>query len=56
MKQQHLDAIESINGAWQEFLCELYPPEAEETAQAAAPDDLDRKIDAIARQLRDWDK
>ena len=50
MRQLHLDAIEEINAEWQSFLCELEPaPEAEQ------PDDLEEKVSAIARELREID-
>ena len=58
LKQTHLDAIDAINPAWQEFLCELYPPEeAEESApKDAAPADLEERVGAIANQLLSWDE
>lgn len=59
MKQQHLAAIEALNGEWQQYLCSLYPEDTpeEDTAPGesapdeAVPDDLSDKVDAIARQL-----
>lgn len=53
MKQQHLAAIEALNGEWQQYLCSLYPDDApgEAAPQEEVPDDLSDKVDAIARQL-----
>ena len=47
-RKQHLAAIDSINAEWQDFLCRLYP---EETAEEEAPEDLDEKVGAIAKEL-----
>ena len=70
IKQQHLDAVEAINAAWQEFLCALYPedqlpaPAGDDAAEAEAasapatgvsPADLEQKVGAIAKQLQNWD-
>ena len=52
MKRQHKSAIEELNKEWQEYLCTLYPaPEAPEAAEESAPEDLEEKVDAIAREL-----
>ena len=53
MKRQHQEAIEALNSEWQAYLCGLYSPESEAPAAAdsEAPDDLEDKVDAIARQL-----
>ena len=47
MKQQHLDAINTLNDEWQDYLCNLYPEQAEQQA----PEDLEEKVGAIAREL-----
>ncbi len=57
LKQRHLDAIEELNGVWQDFLISLAQPgEPEESApdaeEPAVPADLERKVGAIARELR----
>lgn len=47
MKQHHLDCVDAINREWQSFLCSLYP----EDADCAAPEDLESKVSAIAKEL-----
>ncbi len=49
MKEQHMACIEAINAEWQDFLCGLYPEE--ETIKPSVPDDLERKVDALAEEL-----
>ena len=64
IKEQHMACIEAINSEWQEFLCGLFPEDAEQNEPAAAeldggpqagpmtaPDDLEDKIGAIAQEL-----
>ncbi|PWM14072.1 MAG: hypothetical protein DBX49_07140 [Clostridia bacterium] len=64
IKEQHMACIEAINSEWQEFLCGLFPEDAEqsvppaaefdsgpEAEPMAAPDDLEDKIGAIAQEL-----
>lgn len=60
VRDQQQAAIDTINAAWQEFLCGLYPEEAADPArrrgpaEAAAeeiPPDLSEKVDAIAREI-----
>ena len=56
LKQRHLDAIEELNGVWQDFLISLAQPGEQESApdaeEPAVPADLERKVGAIARELR----
>ena len=57
LRQQHLDAIEELNALWQEFLISLAQTEEAEAPaptekEPDVPEDLEQKIDAIARQLR----
>ncbi len=60
VRDQQQAAIDTINAAWQEFLCGLYPEESDvsssrrgpaETAATEIPPDLGEKVDAIAREL-----
>ena len=60
VRDQQQAAIETVNAAWQDFLCGLYPEDAPASAkrkgpaEAAAeeiPADLSEKVDAIAREL-----
>lgn len=57
IKEQHMACIDAINAEWQDFLCGLFPEEDAEPvpyaseAEKAAPDDLEDKIGAIAREL-----
>lgn len=59
VRDQQQSAIDTINAAWQDFLCGLYPEDAEtagrkgpaEKAAAEIPADLGEKVDAIAREL-----
>ena len=50
MRKQHETAIESLNSAWQEFLCGLYPDAGQESS--GVPEDLGDKVEVIARELR----
>ena len=52
LKQQHLDAIETLNAQWQEFLCGLTLSDTAEAPTDTAPDDLSDKIGAIAREMQ----
>ncbi len=55
VRDQQQSVMDTINSAWQEFLCGLYPEDSPpdrplETA-ADIPPDLGEKVDAIAREL-----
>ena len=54
MRQQHETAIESLNAAWQDFLCGLYVDNLPVAAQV--PADLEEKVGAIARELADLEQ
>ena len=54
MRQQHETAIESLNAAWQDFLCGLYVANLPVAAQV--PADLEEKVGAIARELADLEQ
>lgn len=60
VRDQQQAAINTINAAWQDFLCNLYPEDPDipakrkgpaETAAEDIPADLSEKVDAIAREL-----
>ena len=60
LRDQQQESLGTINAAWQEFLCGLYPednPAASkrkgpaETAVGEIPSDLGEKVGAIAREL-----
>lgn len=60
LRRQQEDNIEVLNQCWQNFLCTLEPdgtftPEDGEDVDAPAvtPGELERKVDAIARELRE---
>ena len=53
MKQQHMDAIETLNAQWQQFLCELTVSEEDgKTPNDEVPADLEDKVGAIAREMQ----
>ena len=45
--------MDTLNAAWQDFLCGLYPEELGFAPEADPdlPEDLSEKVDAIAREL-----
>ena len=51
LRQQHLNAIDTINASFQDFLAGLYEEEPAATEKASAPVDLEEKVGAIAREL-----
>ena len=55
VREQQQAAVESINAAWQDFLCGLYPEKNADSAGQAEPTevpaDLEEKVGAIAREL-----
>ena len=51
VREQQKASLESIDAAWQQYLCGLYPDQ-EEPAQEEAPADLSEKVDAIAREMQ----
>lgn len=55
LRQQHLDAVDTLNRQWQEFLVSLY--EGDEGALLSLPEklpeDISDKLDGIAQQLED---
>ena len=60
VRDQQQASIDTINAAWQDFLCGLYPEDSAkavkrkgpaETAAEAIPADLSEKVDAIAREI-----
>lgn len=66
VRDQQQSVLGTLNAAWQEFLCGLYPEEGDAAparsrgpAEAAAdevPADLGEKVDAIARELFSMEK
>ena len=53
VRRQQQAAMDTLNAAWQDFLCGLYPDEAgtDPEPDADLPEDLSEKVDAIAREL-----
>lgn len=52
VRDQQQEALSTLNAAWQDFLCGLYPEEAPEGAgDGSPPADLGEKVGAIAREL-----
>lgn len=53
VRRQQQAAMDTLNAAWQDFLCGLYPEELGSAPEADAdlPEDLSEKVDAIAREL-----
>ena len=54
MREQHESAIDSLNAAWQDFLCGLYPESLLEREEV--PADLDEKVGAIAQELLELER
>ena len=55
LRQQHLDAVDTLNRQWQDFLVSLY--DGEEAAMPfltdTLPEDISDKLGGIAQQLED---
>ena len=53
VRRQQQAAMDTLNAAWQDFLCGLYPdePGADPEPDSDLPEDLSEKVDAIAREL-----
>ncbi len=53
VRRQQQAAMDTLNAAWQDFLCGLYPdePGAAPESDSDLPEDLSEKVDAIAREL-----
>ena len=53
VRRQQQAAMDTLNAAWQDFLCGLYPEELGFAPEADPdlPEDLSEKVDAIAREL-----
>ncbi len=66
VRDQQQNALGTLNAAWQEFLCGLYPEDEDavsrrsrepvETPAEEIPADLGEKVDAIARELFSMEK
>lgn len=54
VREQQQASLDTLNAAWQSFLCGL--PETEEPPREEAPADLSAKVDAIARALQGADE
>ena len=53
VRRQQQAAMDTLNAAWQDFLCGLYPDEPGTVSESDSdlPEDLSEKVDAIAREL-----
>ena len=52
VREQQAAALETVNAAWQQYLCGLYPEDMpSKPAEEEVPADLSEKVDAIAREL-----
>ena len=53
VRRQQQAAMDTLNAAWQDFLCGLYPEESLSPSEPDPdmPEDLREKVDAIAREL-----
>lgn len=57
LRQQHLEAVETLNAQWQDFLVSLYDGEetCAEVESAQLPEDFSEKLGELAQQLDDID-
>ena len=51
VREQQVAALETVDAAWQRYLCGLYPEPQGKTEVEAPPADLSEKVGAIAREL-----
>ena len=52
VREQQAAALETVNAAWQQYLCGLYPEDMpSKPAEEEVPADLSEKVGAIAREL-----
>lgn len=51
VREQQAAALETVDSAWQSYLCGLYPETDTDGSPEEAPADLHEKVGAIAREL-----